>query len=354
VFGFFTSCDGSKGDPDIIPEETTWKDGVGSYTGEALSAGSSAVVPTDASVELDASGEKAKITLTGFIPEAAAVEFNNVDMKKETTGYVFSASTKIGTTTVGIEGTLSGIPATKAVESTKKISIAVTRTIDAAIAGTKKLILTEGEAPVADFRLDTDIQFSSPATTVMLGAVPQLVGAIIGEKVSEVNVILDVNGTFDVNWTKRGSTEKTDFKTALAEASGMPDEVMNLINIYYYTDDENIYLAMDKGTFTLMETAMASKLPEGMTFDGIKEVFFIDNGGFYALPVSMETDDDSIFFYMNKEKVTSALVIATPLLSGLIGKVPETMRPMVEIMMNELPDSLAAASKCNVGLGFLK
>ncbi|GEM_PF-58461 len=354
MFSFFTAC-GDDDDPDEPdPTATTWKDGVGSYTGDQLSINEGAPTSGQTVAIATGSGDNAKITLTNLVPEAATVEFDNVAMTKADANYTFKSETKVGTTTIGIEGTLSGIPATKATDKQGMVMIKVTRKIDASIAGTWKLGFTEGEAPIADFRLDTDMKFSDDMINALIGSVDQLVGAMIGGKVSAVNVKLSEAGLFDVSWVKQGTTEEIDFKTALGALNPGMGAIKD-INIFYFTEENNFYLAFDKGTFAMIEIAGAAMLPEGLSMAAIKEAFFVDRGGYYAMPISIKKEDDnSILFYTDKDKILTVFNFMKPILPGLLGSVPEEMRPLVDLIIEEFPESLAAATRCNIGLGFTR
>lgn len=365
MFTFFTACGDDDKDPEPPKtEETTWKDGLGTYEGDVFTI-DGATAAKGQSVALAAgSGENAKITLTNIVPEEATLEIDNVVMTKDNANYSFTGEKKVGTTTIGVTGTLTGIPATKeSGPALKTINIKVTRTMDASIAGTWKLGISEGEVPVADFRINTDLQFSNPLVNGLFTSVPTLVGGLISQKVAAVNVKLGTDGLFDVSWVKQGTTEEVNYKTAIkglmAGNPNIPEMVGPILEgflstVGYFTKDDKLYLTFDKGIIDLALPLMGGMLPEGLTSDAILSLFEV-SGNYYLLPINMDKDGDNFtFFYVDKKMVLSVLQIATPLLGGLMEKVPAEMLPMVQSIMEELPASLAAASECNIGLGFNK
>lgn len=369
MFSFFTACgDDDKDDDGNKPEETTWKDAIGTYkdSGDKVLTIEGAKPATDKTFVLVAgSGENAKITLNNMVPEAAAVEIDNVTMNKANNDYSFSGETKVGSTTIGVTGTMKGLPATKAEQTVVTIDIKVTRTIDAAIAGTWKLGMGgSDEAPIADFRIDTDMQLPDPIGSLFsMDAISGLVGGLIGQKVSTVNLKLSNDGLFDVSWVQQGATEEINYVTAIKELMAgnpnIPAAVAPIVEEFlktvgYFTKDDKFYLTFNKGIIDIALPMMADILPEGLTPEAIISLFEVSGNYYYLLPLNMTKDDNGTFFYMGKNEIIPILAIAMPLLGGLTEKIPAELLPLIEPLLEQLPSMIAASSKFNIGLGFVK
>ena len=370
LFGFFTACSSDDDEPKV--EETTWKDALGTYTAVSSSrllTIEGATPSSSQELTLTAgSGENAKITLTNMVPEEAALEIDNVIMTKSGADYSFTGETKVGTSTISVAGTMKGLPATKESDAfAATIDIKVTRRIDAAIAGIWGLNILTGDTPTAAFMIDTEIE------NPMLPMMQTMVGGMIAQKASEVNLVLNENGTFDVNWKTVGATQSVNLVDAIVAAmagnpnvpSFVPDLVRQILKIDYFTIDNTFYLALNKQTIDLAISALAalpeSPLPAGIDVAQIIGTLMEARGNYYVMPIGMDdlnkdiiniSPNSKFFFYLEKEKVLAVLEIMAPLLPALIND--PAMAGMIEGMLAQLTPQIATAQKFNLGLVFTK
>jgi hypothetical protein len=355
---FFSACGddkkddgggGSGGGTTPTPTATTWKDGVGAYkTGDAstlLKIDGEAPKETTKSVTLTTgSGDNAKITLTNLVPDTAAVEFDNVEMTKSGDNYTFSTETTVGTTTITISGTLSGIPATKA-DEVKTLDVKIERKINSPIASTWKLNFTERGADVF-----FDVSTGDPMNDIVI---PQVFGSVLGgmlaQKVSNVTAVFTEDGTFDVTWVNQGETEST----------GMPDAVKKMVKIMYFASEDQIFLALDKALVPMLETmASAQKIDITTLLPKL-----IDKGDYSALPLNITIESiptavtiapAGVSFFIEKEMVLAALPLITPMLSGLEQQMPPEAAAQIGPMLQNLEQIVTNSEKFNIGLNFVK
>lgn len=355
MFAFFTACGDDGDDDEPKTTETTWKDGAGSYTKGTLTI-NSAEAKTTQTLKLESgSGDNAKMTISNVVPEENTLVFDDVTMTKSSSNYTFSSEKKVGTTTITLAGTLKGIPTTKADATPITMEVTVTRKIDSSVAGEWHLGFAEGEVPVADFRIDSELE---------IAGISPMVGGLIGAKVSDVIVKLNDNGIFDVSWVQQGSGTAINFKDAIKAAmagnSNIPEAVLPLIDeflntIGYYTVDNTFYLALDKTIVDAAALLMGALMPEGMDFNAILKIFMEEKGNYYVMPIGMELKDNTVFFYLEKEKVLAAFEVISPLLEGLVAGIEDpATAAMVKGILEQLPPQIAGAEKFNLGLGFTK
>jgi hypothetical protein len=353
---FFSACGddkkddgggGSGGGTTPTPTATTWKDGVGAYkTGDGstlLKIDGEAPTETTKSVALaTGSGDKAKITLTNLVPDAAAVEFDNVEMTKSGDNYTFSTETTVGTTTITISGTLSGIPATKADAVTKTLDVKIERKINSPIAGTWKLNFVERMGSrFGD--VNFEVSTGDPATDMGFtqGFGPAL-GSMLAQKVTEVKAVFGENGTFDVTWVNQGETEST----------GMPEAVKRMVKIMYFASEDQIFLALDKALVPMLEAMVPENLDiTELLASMIKDDYLIvplDFAEFTGRVPVLDVIPTGYTYYMKKEMVLAVLPIIMPMLGNLDG-----MPPQIGPMLQSLPEIVANSELFNVGLNFV-
>lgn len=349
LFGFFASCsDDDKEDSDS--DSKTWKEFLGTYKGGE----SGFILTVDGSTPADlqtvvlaaGTGDSAKMTLNNFVPEAEALVVDNVKMTASTTSCSFSGETTVGTTTISIYGTLKGFTS-----DNQTLNITVSRSIDATIAGAWKLKLENEDDPVADFRIDTDLKIEDPTMAALFAAMPEAIGRLIGDKVSLIKLQLGANGIFNISWVKQGTGVEINYKTALAEIDPALGEAIEAANIYYFTDDTHLYLALDETVFSSAETAIKAFLPEGADFEKIKSLF--TNKGVYkvlSLGMKIEEENEAILLYMDKGTSASVLAFALPLILNSAEQIPEALLPVLE----GLPAMIAGAGTFNTGFGFVR
>jgi hypothetical protein len=353
---FFSACGDDKKDddggitPTPTPTATTWKDGVGAYktgdTSTVLKIDGEDLKETTKLVTLaTGSGDNAKITLTNLVPDDATVEFDNVEMAKSGNDYTFSSATTVGTTTITISGTLSGVPATKA-NDTKTLDVKIARKIDSPVAGTWTLHFTERGAGVS-----FDVSTGDSANDI---AIPQLLGSALGgmlaQKVTDVTATFSENGIFDVTWIKQGEAEPT----------GMPEGVKQMVEIMYFASDDQVFLALKKTLIPMLEgLASVNKLDITTLLASM-----IDKGDYAALPLNIkpfsgrvpqpDTIPTGYTFYIEKEMVLTALPIIAPMLGDLGQQMPSEAAAQVGPMLQNLPEIVANSEIFNVGLNFVE
>jgi hypothetical protein len=340
---FFSAC----GDDEKGPTETTWKEGVGAYkAGDAstlLKIDGQEPKESTKSVTLAAgTGDNAKITLTNLVPDAAAVEFDNVGMTKSGNDYTFSSETTVGTTTITISGTLSGIPATKADPVAKTLDIKFARKINSPIANTWKLNFTERGADVF-FDVSTGDPANDVVITQLLGTG---LGAMLAQKVSKVTAVFTENGIFDVTWISQGETEST----------GMPPVAREMVgDIMYFASEEQVFITLNKALIPMLEIMASAQNIDISTL--LPKI--IDKGDYAAfplniaiksIPTAVSIDPAVVSFFIEKDMVLAALPLITPMLSNLGGQMP----PQIGSLLQNLPTIVANSEKFNVGMNFVK
>ncbi|MDR1162051.1 MAG: hypothetical protein LBK45_06900, partial [Tannerellaceae bacterium] len=315
---FFSACGDDKKDdggvtptpnpPTPTPVATTWKDALGGYkAGDASTVlklnGENTEETTKLVTLATGSGDNAKITLTNLVPDDATVEFDDVVMTKSGDDYTFSSEKTVGTTTITISGTLSGVPATKA-DAVKTLDIKTVRKIDSPIAGIWSLNLSERGADVF-----FDVSSGDPATDA---AFAQLLGPAFGgmlaQKVTAVTATFTEDGLFDVTWMKPGETEPT----------GMPDAVKKMVSLLYYASEGQVFIALAKKTLPMLEVLASAQNLDMTTLLAA----MIDKGDFVALPLNIKLVESAVSFFMEKEMVGVALPMILPMMGGLGEQMP--------------------------------
>lgn len=344
---FFSACgddddDDKGGGGEGNGTATTWKDGVGTFKkdGGSTVLKINGVDPeTDSkSVTLATSGDNAKITLTNVVPDDATVEFDNIEMKKSDSNYTFSSEQTVGTTTVSIEGTLSGIPATKADAVVKTLDVKVTRKITSPIAGTWKLNFTEAGGDVY-----FDVNSGDAETDAAFAQLGAMLGGMMAQKVTDVTTIFGEDGIFDVNWVKQGETDPTV----------MPPTVKGIVGeIMYFASETQVFLTLKKSLMPMLEIALPA-LGVDIDIDALIELM-VDKGDYYALPINMTVDGDKVSFYSEKEMLITVLPLVSPMLAGLAEQLPPEQAAAFGPLLENLPTILANAEKFNIGLNFVK
>ncbi|MDR1203809.1 MAG: DUF4925 domain-containing protein [Tannerellaceae bacterium] len=337
---FFSACGDNDDDKDNGGTTPTWKDGVGAYKKETASAIlkiDGAEPESTKSVTLAAgTGDNAKITLTNIVPDDATVEFDNVEMKKTEANYTFSSEKTVGTTTISISGTLSGIPATKEAAVAKTLDIKVTRKIDSPIVGTWKLNFTETGGGDVFF----DVITGDPANDVLI---PQLLGPAFGgmlaQKVTAVTASFTEAGIFDVTWVNLGETEST----------GMPPTVKPMVgDIMYFVSEDQAFLALKKTLIPVLQV-----LAEGFDIESLL-ASMIDKGDYVALPINITIAPAGVSFYLEKEMILKALPIIVPMFAGLGEQMPPELAAQIVPLLENLPEIVTNSEKFNVGMNFIK
>jgi hypothetical protein len=339
---FFSACGDDKDDvkptpPTPAPEATTWKDGVGAYKKDDASTVLKLNGADPAATKLvtlaAGTGDNAKITLTNIVPDDAAVEFDNVEMTKSENNYTFSSEKTVGSTTISISGTLSGIPATKA--DAKTLDINVTRKVASPVAGVWKLNFTETGGDVF-FDVSTGDKATDAAFTYLFA--PAL-GGMLAQKVTAVTATFSEDGIFDVNWIKTGETDPT----------GMPPSVKPLVgDIMYYASETQVFIALSKEL-----VPMLAVLAGDVDMDALI-ASMVDKGDYYALPLNITIDGDTISFYSEKEMLIAFLPVIAPMLAGLGEQMPPEAALQMGPLLENLPAIIASSEKFNVGLKFAK
>jgi hypothetical protein len=355
---FFSACgDDKKDDGGGItppaPKATTWKDGAGAYkAGDAstlLKIDGKDTEPTKSVTLIAGSGDNAKITLTNLVPDGATVEFDNVEMTKSGNDYTFSSEATVGTTTVAISGTLSGVPATKADEA-KTLDIKIARKIDSPIAGTWKLHFVDRMGNrFGDVFFDVNTGDSITDMGIIQGLGSAL-GGMLAQKVTGVTATFTEDGIFDVTWVNQGETEST----------GMPVEVKQMVRIMYFASEGQVFLALDKMLIPVLEGLASIKEFDITTL----LASMIDKGGYAALPLNIKPFSGRIpepdviptgyTFYIEKEMALAALPVIAPMLGGLGQQMPSEMAAQAGPVLQNLPEIIANSEIFNVGLNFVK
>jgi hypothetical protein len=353
---FFSACgDDKKDNGGDEPTATTWQDGAGAYRKDG--AGTLTIDGAEAdstkTVTLAAgSGNNAKITLTNLVPDDATVEFDNVEMTKSGNDYTFSSETTVGTTTITVSGTLSGIPATKTSITPKTLDVKIARKINSPIAGVWSLNLSERGADVF-----FDVSSGDPATdaafTQLLGPA---FGGMLAQKVTAVTATFTEDGIFDVIWMSPGETEPT----------GMPENIKKMIGyILYYASEGQVFIALPKTVLPILDALTSTPESESApTFDITSLLAaMIDKGDYLALPLNIKLNESmalvidapaTVSFFIEKEMVLTALPMIAPMLSGLGGQMPPEIAAQIGPLLQNLPGIVTKSEKFNVGLNFSK
>jgi hypothetical protein len=341
---FFSAC-GDKDKGEEPPKPTTWQDGAGAYKKDGagiLTIGGTEADSTKTVTLATGSGNNAKIILTNLVPDDATVEFDNVEMTKSGNNYTFSSEKTVGTTTITISGTLSGIPATKLSSEAKTLDVKIARKIDSPIVGVWQLNFTRRGGDVF-FEANT----GDPAQDVVFNSsLAEALGRMLVQKVSNVTATFSEDGLFDVTWIKQGETDPT----------GMPPTVKEMVKgIMYFASEDQVFIALNKTLIPMLEM-----LARDMDITPLL-ASMIDKGDFAALPLSIkeftgrEPQQGEIptgyAFYMKKEMVLAALPVISPMLSNLGGG---QMPPEIGPLFKNLPEIVTNSEVFNVGLNFVE
>ncbi|MDH6304420.1 hypothetical protein M2459_001153 [Parabacteroides sp. PF5-5] len=344
---FFSACGDDDDDPKepetpTNPTETTWKDGLGTFKGGdkdnayVLKINDGEPAQTKSVALAAGTGENAKITLTNVLPDGAAIEIDNVEMKKSDNTYSFETTKTVGTTEISVSGKLEGIPATKAnaaKEAQKTLAINVSRKIVSPLAGTWKLNFDPTGGDV-QFNVST----GDPATDMMIGAMGPMLGGMMAQKVTDVTVYFNEDGLFDVNWVKTGEEE----------ATGMPDAIKGMVTINYLASENQVFMALDKSLVSLL--GMLDLSSYGLELEDLLALL-VEQGDFYLLPINMAIEEDGVSFYASKELLGAVAPMLLPMLGGI--ELPEGMENIATLLEN-LPTIIENSETFNVHLGFTK
>lgn len=271
------------------------------------------------------SAEVATVKLNNVVPENKEVSIDaKLTQLKQGDGFTYSIS---GETTVdGCKVAISG-----KFQDDGKLLLDVTRTLSSAITGNLGLKFAEGVGVPIHWKAVTGIE----VVDAQLAIVGPMLGGLIAQKVTAVNVVLGANGVFNVNWVKMGATTPT----------GMPDLVASMIgNILYTVKDGVIYVALDKSALSLLEL-LGGVLPEGINIEEILGLM-TDMGGYYGLPIPYVQADGVTTFVMDKTQLIPILNVLSPI---LIPMLPEEMQSFAELL-----PLLANAQELELGLPFIQ
>jgi hypothetical protein len=338
---FFSACGDDKDKGDEPPKPTTWQDGAGDYKkngGGVLTINGTEADSTKTVTLAAGSGDNAKIILTNLVPDDATVEFDNVEMKKSGNDYTFSSEKTVGTTTITISGTLSGIPATKATMiMAPALDIKIARKINSPVAGVWKLNFTDKGGDVF-FDVSTGDVVKDAIFNKSLAA---MLGGMLMQKVSNVTATFSEDGRFDVTWINQGGTE----------VIGMPPSIKDRVEILYFATEDKVFIALNK-----MHIPMLGVLAGDINLAPLL-ASMTDKGDFLALPLNIkvftgEGIPTGYGFYIEKGMVLTAL----PLIGSMLGNLGEQMPPEIATAMgpllNSLPEIVANSEKFNIGLNF--
>jgi hypothetical protein len=337
---FFSSCGKDNDDPTPDPApEVTWKNALGDYKADGalkLIVNTQAVTAQSAapqSATLAAgTGENAKITLKNILPEEAEVAIDNVVPTKSGDDYTFSGTATIGSTSVTLTGKLTGVTTKEAIGDVT-LDLTVTRKITSSLVGSWALDI-DGTNPAK--ALYFNVKSSNPLGSMLGTALPGMLGGMLIQSVSEVNLFLPETGVFNVNWKNQGASEVT----------GMPDAIAQIVQIPWFESDGKLYIALSKDLLPLL--GGISGLPEGLDMNTLIALL-VDKGGYYALPFGQLKGDGATAFYFPKEIVKEIVPILMPFLGSVEG-IPASVLPL----LNQLPEIVASAETFDVGLSFVK
>ncbi|MDF9831667.1 hypothetical protein [Parabacteroides sp. PF5-6] len=342
--GLFVACSDDDDDPVIpTPEEPevpvvdeSWKDLSKTYKVAEHSITLTGVALTSAEKEVvvaATSATAASVSLKNVVPDAAEVSISATLAKSGET-YSVNGNATVDDCKIVISGEI---------DASKKMTLAITRTLSSAVTGNLALLVTEAElypeqapgvmmpyVPVYWHAVTGD-----PATDAALETVGPMLGGLIAGKVSAVNATLSPEGVFNVNWTKLGETEPT----------GMPEFVAQLTNIYYTAKDGVIYVALDKSIVAMVGILGGALEQYGINVEQILALL-TDMGGYYGLPIAYVEADGIITFKLAKEQLLAVLELAGP---ALVGSLPEEMQGFAQLLQ-----ALPMAQELELGLPFIK
>jgi hypothetical protein len=316
----------------------TWKDALGLYGAEGslkLTINEAQATDLKTLALAAGTGEGAKITLTNIVPDQAALEIDNVTMVEDgENAYTFSAEATVGSTTVAVAGSLSGIAG-----EAKTLALKVTRSVAPPLTGEWKLRLSAtGEGTVY-----ANLKTANESIDQALNAIVPLFGSMLNQSVSSVKLRLGTDGLLALHWTA------TDANSAFT-----PDMLKQLLNIHYFTQDGKLYLAVDKSQLPRL---YAIPLPEGSGVDlqAIVGSLAEDRGGFVAFPLGLSQDTDqngtpAATFFVGKDAVQPLAPLIVPALAGGLPAVAEEMLRLIQ----QLPEIVSGAETFDLGLTFVQ
>lgn len=322
---FFTAC---KDDDDKTGKEG-WESLSGTYEGArklSLKLNEITLPVGNKSVTLTASSaEKASVVLTNIVPETASLA---LDVALQETGgaYTFSGEAAVTDGTVAVSGSLQGEMLT--VSLSRKITSPATGTwkLKYNTTGTTRSAAVYAHIVTGDATIDGMIQYLLPS-----------LGGLIAGKVESVTPVLGSDGIFSVTWRKAGATED----------SGLPENIAAAISFQYCVLDGKVLLAIDKNYVELAAAFLGDTLAKyGLTVEDLTKLM-VDLGGYYALPIDMQTEGNEATFYVTKSLVVPAAQIAAPIVTPML---PENIRQILPALLNLLP----TAEALDFGLIFTK
>lgn len=327
AFSLFTACsddDNESNTPD------TWEKLSKTYEKEQvkIAMGEVAVPAEGKTVEIKAtSAEKATVTLNNIVVENKKVVVET--SLKETDGtYSFTGESTVGNCTVSVNGTVKDGVA----------SVVYSRKLTDPIVGSWNMkFIPNGTDKAAD--IHTLINTGNVENDAQMAGMLKMVGALLAKEVDSVNVKLNENGVLGISWKKTG----TDKMQSL-------DEIAKMINLQYYVADNKFMIAIDKSYVSALTALGKDALNKlGIKMDDILALL-VDNGGYYALPLNVKTQDNDAIFYMNKEQILPVLDIVTPLLDKISSPGFEAVKPLVSIVLMAIKN----AKEVEFGLVFTK
>ncbi|MDL2277520.1 hypothetical protein LJC57_02900 [Parabacteroides sp. OttesenSCG-928-G07] len=323
MLNLFAACSDDD-DDDNKPQKEAWEELSKTYGKSELSLTLNAgmlVSYDDRAIVVDAtSATAATFTLKNMLPEGKEITMP-VSLTQKGNSFDVAGSTTVNGSEVAVTGTMDK----------DKAVLGFTRKLSKDLANSLKLDFISTEylpMPIANIYAKVSTgdaaQDAEITQTVKMG-----LGALIGSKVSAVNVSLAENGMFDASWIKLGETESINIKGALAGIDPVMGAVLaQMLNIHYFAQEGNFYLMLDKGLLSMIPESMLGSLPIDLT---TILAMLEDLGGYYGVPVNymQSIADGSTTFYIEKDKFLQIM--------GLVGS-------MLEDVPEELQKILAVAS----------
>jgi len=342
-FSLFIACSDDDDDdgPVVPPVDESWKELSDTYKSATLDLKlegwtlSSTDGAEKTAVVNATSAEAATVKLNNVIPENKEVSIN-ATLTKANDLYSIAGETTVDACKVAISGNFS---------ADGKLTLTATRTLSSAITGNLALLFTEAELNPVDEpgKMYPYVPVHWKAVTgneevdAQLAAIGPMLGKLIAEKVSAVNVKLGANGLFDVNWIKVGETDPT----------GIPAEIAPLVgNIYYTVKDGTLSVVLDKSLLSLAEMFAGLLEQYGINVADLLGLM-TDMGGYYGLPMSyVQAENGVITFMMGKDQLLGILNVLGPI---LIPMLPEEMQGLGELLQ-----LLPTAQELELGLPFIQ
>jgi hypothetical protein len=349
-----TGC-GKDGDdpepPGIIvdppSDEPTWKDALDTYKAEGtrkLVLNAPALINvSQKTVKIEiGTGENAKLTLVNILPDDASVEVNNVTVTKTADNdYLFAGETTVGAAQISVKGTLTGLKS-----DSQTFTLETSRKLNTPATGSWKLKLSQAGGDVRFIVKTGDI-----AMDMMYGAFGPLLGGMLAQKVTDVNVFLQEDGNFDLNWTIAGEDTPT----------GIPEAVKQMgVSIPYFFDaDGSLYLALDASLLTILS---GLEQLQGIDINAllpslIQAGIVVSKGDYIAFSLSLQADEEKPndgLFYVKKETLGFLMPLVAPLFSSILEGLPEEVAANLGAVLQNMPEVVATAERFDIGIGFTK